>query len=71
MLENRENPLSSDSELKVTNLKTKASSSLMSSSLKVGKICFPVAAKSRSLLDEKNVIDKVSFLSDHRPEIHF
>ena len=40
-------------KVKVTNLKTKVSSSFMSSSLKVGKVCFTVATQSKSLLDEK------------------
>ena len=53
MLGSRENSISSYVELKVTNLKTKVSSPFMSSSLKVGKICFPVATQSKSLLDEK------------------
>ena len=53
MLESRENLLSSNAGLKVTNLKIKVSSSFMSSSLKVGKICFPVETQSKSLLDEK------------------
>ena len=53
MLESRENSISSNAELKVTNLKNKVSSPFMSSSLKVGKICFPVITQSKSLLDEK------------------
>ena len=53
MLESRENSISSNAELKVTNLKNKISSPFMSSSLNVGKICFPVITQSKSLLDEK------------------
>ena len=53
MLESRENSISSNAELKVTNLKTKVSSLFMSSSLKVGKIHFPVTTQLNSLLDEK------------------
>ena len=53
MLESRENSISSNAELEVTNLKTKVSSPLMSSSLKVGKILSPVTTQSKTLLDEK------------------
>ena len=72
MLESRENSLSSNAEVKVTNLKNKVSSPFMSSSLKVGKICFPVITQSKSLPDGKgNGWSVPSFLSDHRPETMF